>query len=128
MRPDDPRAWTPAPARVRRVAAFVEEILLGFSGPDLCSRFCPYDMPPDRDFIVDRVPGQPRIAVCVGAGHAAKFASLLGRILGELTLDGVTAYPIEAFAADREALRDPAFEPAYRLGGAGVSARSRPRR
>ncbi|MEZ4622323.1 MAG: hypothetical protein R2867_43400 [Caldilineaceae bacterium] len=33
-------------------------------------------MPPDRDFVLDHVPGQPNIFVAIGAGHAYKFASL----------------------------------------------------
>ena len=66
-------------------------------------------------------PGQPRIAVCIGAGHAAKFAGLLGRILSELAIDGATAFPIEAFRADRPALADPGFAPGYRLGGVAAA-------
>jgi monomeric sarcosine oxidase len=112
------RSWEPDPERVRRVAAFLDEILPGASGPELYSRTCLYDMPPDRDFVLDHIPGHDRIAVCIGAGHAAKFASLLGRVLAELTLDGGTDYPIEAFRADRPALSDPEFVPGYRLGGA----------
>jgi sarcosine oxidase len=112
-------AW-PAPPdaeRVARVARFCEEILPGYTGPELRTRSCLYDMPPDRDFVVDRLPGEQRIAVCVGAGHAAKFAAVLGRILSELALDGATELPIEAFRADRPALADPSFRPGYRLGG-----------
>lgn len=74
-------------------------------------------MPPDRDFVIDHVPGHPRLAVCISAGHAAKFAGPLGRILAELTLDGATGFPIAPFRADRPALSDPDFAPTYRLGG-----------
>jgi glycine/D-amino acid oxidase-like deaminating enzyme len=64
------------------------------------------------------VPGYPDITVCIGAGHAAKFASLLGRILADLTLDGSTEFPIAEFRADRPALTDPDYVPGYRLGAA----------
>jgi sarcosine oxidase len=57
------------------------------------------------------------VTVCIGAGHAAKFAGLLGRILADLAADGGTAFPIAPFAAARPALTDPGFRPAYRLGG-----------
>jgi sarcosine oxidase len=114
--------WTPDPARVRRVAEFAESILPGYTGPELYTRCCLYDMPPDRDFVVDFVPGQERIAVCIGAGHAAKFAGLLGRILSELLIDGTTSWPIEAFRADRPALADPGFAPGYRLGGVAAAS------
>jgi sarcosine oxidase len=115
------RPWRPDPERVRRVARFAEQILPGYTGPELYTRCCLYDMPPDRDFVIDFVPGQSRIAVCIGAGHAAKFAGLLGRILSELAIDGGTEFPIEAFRADRPALADPGFVPGYRLGGVAAA-------
>ena len=115
-------AWEPDRERVAKVSRFLDEVLPGYSGPELYTRCCLYDMPPDRDFVLDFVPGHPRLAVCIGAGHAAKFAGLLGRILSELTLDGATAYPIEAFRADRPALTEPAFAAGYRLGGAPAAS------
>jgi len=120
-------AWPVPPdaERVARVARFCEAILPGYTGPELRTRSCLYDMPPDRDFVVDRLPGEPRIAVCIGAGHAAKFAGVLGRILAELVADGATELPIDAFRADRPALADPGFRPGYRLGGAASTAAAR---
>ena len=117
-----PASWEPDPERVRRVAEFVEGILPGYSGPELHTRCCLYDMPPDRNFVVDHVPGHPNVTVCIGAGHAAKFAGLLGRILAELTVDGGTAFPIAPFAADRPALADPGYRAGYRLGGPVTAA------
>jgi len=117
-----PGSWEPDPERVRKVAAFCDELLPGYSGPELYTRCCLYDMPPDRNFVIDTVPGHPRVAVCIGAGHAAKFAGLLGRILADLSEDGGTPFPIAPFAAGRPALTDPAFAPTYRLGGAVPAA------
>jgi sarcosine oxidase len=71
------------------------------------ARTCLYTLTPDRDFIVDRVPGSERVVVAVGAGHAFKFASLLGSILTDLSLDGSTTHDISPFAADRAILREP---------------------
>ena len=65
-------------------------------------------------------PGTRASRSAIGAGHAAKFAGVLGRILGELVLDGATRYPIDAFRADRPALVDPTFTPTYRLAGSPV--------
>ena len=100
---------------------FVEQIVPGYGGPELYTRCCLYDMPPDRDFVVDALPGHGRIVVCIGAGHAAKFASLLGRVLAELTVDGGTDVPIEAFRANRPALVDADYGPAYRFGAASLT-------
>jgi sarcosine oxidase len=98
-------------ARVRRVYAFLERYLPAAVGPELYTRTCCYDFPPDRDFIVDYVPGSQRALVCAGAGHAGKFAALLGRILTELALDGSSGFPVAAFSATRPALTGAARAP-----------------
>ncbi len=67
-------------------------------------RTCLYTLTPDRDFIIDRLPGTERVFVAVGAGHAFKFASLIGSILGDLAIDGTTAHDVEPFRADRAIL------------------------
>ena len=56
------------------------------------------------------LPGHDRVLLCVGAGHAFKFATQLGRILAELTLAGATAHDISLFRADRGVLGDPGAE------------------
>lgn len=101
------RTYRADPERVQRVRHFLRRYLPDALGPELYSRVCCYDFPPDRDFIVDHVPGSERIALCAGAGHAGKFAALLGRILSELVLDGGSRFPIEAFRADRDAILSP---------------------
>jgi monomeric sarcosine oxidase len=116
------RSSEPDPRETEIIASFLRERLPGAIGPELLSKTCVYDMPPDRDFIIDHVPGHPGITVSIGSGHAAKFASLLGKILADLATDGRTSYPIEAFRADRPALTDPGFEPEFRLAGSGVTA------
>ena len=67
------------------------------------------------NFVLDVLPEAPRVAVFVGAGHAAKFASLAGRILADLATAGGTSYPIDAFRLDRPALTDPAYESNFRF-------------
>jgi sarcosine oxidase len=53
------------------------------------------------------LPGHPQIILCCGAGHAFKFASLFGKILSELAIDGQTQYPIESMTWHRPAVTDP---------------------
>jgi sarcosine oxidase len=98
------RTYARDEGRVQRVLAFLERYLPGAVGPELYTRACCYDFPPDRDFIVDYVPGSQRVLVCAGAGHAGKFAGLLGRVLSELALDGASRFPVAAFSATRPAL------------------------
>ena len=100
------RTYAPDQARVRRVLAFLERYLPGAVGPELYTRTCCYDFPPDRDFIADYVPGSQRVLVCAGAGHAGKFAALLGRVLTELALDGSSQFRSAHLAPP--ALRSPA--------------------
>ena len=71
----------------------------------------------DRDFVLDVLPGHPHVAVFNGAGHAGKFASLVGRILAELLTTGTSSHPIDAFRLSRPAITDPDFEPVFRLTG-----------
>lgn len=109
------RDWPPDEDRIRLVEEFLAQRIPAALGPRLYTRTCLYDMPPDRDFLLDRLPGEERVLVCVGAGHAAKFAGLLGRILAELAHRGETSFPIEAFRADRPAITDADFPRQFRL-------------
>lgn len=113
----DTRSYEPDAGETRLLEEFLGRHLPGAVGPELYSKTCVYDMPPDRDFILDTVPGHPRIVVGMGAGHAAKFASLIGEILAELATKGSSRHPIEAFRADRPALSDPDFVPTFRMAG-----------
>jgi sarcosine oxidase len=121
--PIDLATWDRRPdaGEVASLARFLEQVLPGYTGPEVVTRSCVYDLPPDRDFVLDVVPGHPRVTVAIGAGHAAKFAGLFGRVLAELALEGGTRVPIEPFRAARPALTDPGFVPSYRLGSTAVA-------
>jgi sarcosine oxidase len=84
----DTRGFDEDPDITARVTGFLERHLPGALGPARLIKTCLYTLPPDRDFIVDVLPEHPTVSVAVGAGHAFKFASILGRILSELALDG----------------------------------------
>jgi sarcosine oxidase len=103
------RGFQPDPARVARQREFLAARVPGFLGPELYTKTCIYTIPPDQNFVLDTLPEHPGVSVAVGAGHAYKFASLLGRILGELAVKGRTDYPIEKFRLTRPALTDPTF-------------------
>ena len=91
-----------------RLYAFMERHLPEAVGPDLLTKTCIYTLTPERDFVVDRLPDHPGVVLALGAGHGFKFASVLGRILGELAIEGETpsAGEIEAFRVDRPILRE----------------------
>jgi sarcosine oxidase len=108
------RTFQPNPRTHRNLRAFLERYLPRSLGPELYTKTCLYTMPPDRNFIVGTLPEHPNVAVAVGAGHAFKFAGLLGHILAQLAMDGSTKYSVEAFALDRPALTDPTYPPQFR--------------
>ena len=88
-----------------RVSGFVQRYLPDAFGPVVRLKTCLYALTPDRDFIIDRLPEHTNVAVAVGGGHGFKFASVIGRILSELALDGTTAADLGAFEIDRAILQ-----------------------
>jgi sarcosine oxidase len=66
------------------------------------ARTCIYTMTPDGDFILDRLPGCPRIIVASPcSGHGFKFAPVIGDILADLATMGHTEHDISRFSLER---------------------------
>jgi sarcosine oxidase len=111
----DTRTFEPDPAIQERVRTFLASNLPGVLGPQLLTKTCLYTITPDRDFVIDRLPDAPGVAVGLGAAHGFKYASVIGRVLIELVLDGSTpsAGELDAFRIDRPVLlaTDPTFSP-----------------
>lgn len=109
------RTFIPNGAREKQLDDFLAARIPDFVGPKLYTKTCLYTLPPDRDFILDRLPNHPQIFMAIGAGHAYKFASLLGLILSELAIDGSTLHDVSPFSLNRPALSEPDYVPALRL-------------
>jgi sarcosine oxidase len=103
--PDD-RTFERDEAAFARLGDFMSAHLPGALGPPIYTKTCLYTLTPDRDFVVDRLPDQPGVAVALGAAHGFKYASVIGRILAELSVDGRTpsAPDLERFRIDRALL------------------------
>jgi sarcosine oxidase len=101
----DARGFEPDPDIAARMRAFLVRYLPSALGRELFTKTCLYTLTPERDFIIDTLPEHPNVCVAVGAGHAFKFASVIGRVLSELALDGATASDITGFEVDRPLLR-----------------------
>lgn len=108
------RTFDPNPAREQELDTFLMKHIPRSLGPKLYTKTCLYTVPPDRDFILGTLPQQPNITVAIGAGHAYKFASLLGQILSELAIDSTTEHDISLFAPNRPALCNPEYVRDYR--------------
>lgn len=111
------RSVEPHPEETELLLDFLRERLPDAVGRVLFAKTCPYDMPPDRDFILDALPGHPNVIVGSGAAHAGKFCGLLGEILSDIVVSGTSRHPIEPFRADRPALADAAIPAVFDLRG-----------
>jgi sarcosine oxidase len=100
----DTRTFDPDPAYAAGLDAFMREHLPGGFGPYLAQKSCLYTMTPDRDFVLDLVPGHEHVALGQGAAHAFKFASVFGRSLVELAFDAKTSSDVSAWSIRREIL------------------------
>ncbi len=109
------RTFEPDPVRERRQLDFLGEHLPRFAGPTLYTKTCLYTLPPDQNFVLDTLPQHPNVAVAVGAGHAYKFASVIGQVLADLALRGKSDHPLHEFRLDRPALNDPHFEATHHV-------------
>ena len=91
-----------------RVMAFLEAHLPAMATEPFLTKTCLYTLTPDRDFVVDALPEHPDVQLVLGSAHAYKFASVLGRIMVERALDGVSPSEPElgAFRIDRPVLRE----------------------
>ncbi|XP_071511159.1 monomeric sarcosine oxidase-like [Diadema antillarum] len=112
------RDYTPDPKREKLASDYVKELCPRGLGPILFTKTCLYTLTPDRNFVIDncRKTGYPDVIFCCGAGHAYKFAAVLGRILSQLAIDGRTAYDISMFNMDRPAIKDPNYVSHFQLG------------
>jgi len=101
----DTRSFEPDPENSAGVVQWAEQHLPRALGPVLYTKTCLYTLTPDRDFVIDRIPGHPDVCIAIGAGHAFKFASVIGRILSELSLDGTTPSDLSPFGIERPILK-----------------------
>jgi sarcosine oxidase len=105
------RTFLTDPDCLARVEAFLTARMPGATGRAVTTKTCLYTLTPDRDFVIDRVPGHPGVIVALGSAHAYKFAALFGSILAGLALDPEGRAPgpeLGGFAIDRAALGVPA--------------------
>jgi sarcosine oxidase len=98
------RTFEPNTVALQRLENFLKQYLPTALGPQIYTKTCLYTLTPDRDFIIDTLPQQPNIAIAVGAGHAFKFASLIGKILSEFAIAGHTGYDTSPFKISRPIL------------------------
>jgi sarcosine oxidase len=63
---------------------------------------CMFTNTPDEHFVIDRLPGEPRVLVVSPcSGHGFKFASVVGEVVADLVVDGETQFDISLFGLGR---------------------------
>jgi sarcosine oxidase len=101
----DSRGFDPDPDRVERLRQFAGQ-LLPAAGAPVRSKTCLYTLTPDRDFVLDTMPGHEAVVVGLGAAHGFKFTPTFGRLLAELAVAGECSADVSGFRLDRPALTE----------------------
>jgi monomeric sarcosine oxidase len=102
--PHDPNSpdREPSEADDQVLRTYLERRLPDATGPVASHKVCLYTMTPDEDFIVDRLPGEPRVVFVGGlSGHGFKFTVLLGRLAATLAQDREPAHDLSRFRLSR---------------------------
>lgn len=87
-----------------QVRNFLRQHIPSAAGPLIYTKTCILTHTPDTDFVLDCLPGHPNVHCVVGANHAMKFASLIGKILSNLAVSGFTSSDISPFSFSRPGL------------------------
>jgi sarcosine oxidase len=101
------RTDAPDPAREAALRAFLAARVPGADTGRTVSKTCLYTLTPDRDFVLDAVPGHPNVIVALGAAHGFKFAARIGEIAADLVVGRPVATDLTPFAFTRPALTTP---------------------
>lgn len=100
----DPDEILPQEERViARIAYKLRELLPALQHAELAHvDSCMYDVTPDEDFILDRMPHDPRVVFATGlSGHGFKFGLLLGELLSSMICGMSPAVSLERFRLAR---------------------------
>ena len=82
--------------------AVLERHLPGARGQVTSTLTCLYTMTPDKHFVIDKHPRDPRVVYACGfSGHGFKFAPVIGEVLADLALHGRTDQPVDFLSAAR---------------------------
>jgi monomeric sarcosine oxidase len=106
--PTDPDHVTPQDdLAIATISTQIRELLPGLNHAQIARvDSCMYDVTPDEDFILDRLPSDPRVIFATGlSGHGFKFGLLLGEILSSLVLHTEPPVPLDSFRLSRFAYR-----------------------
>lgn len=102
--PVDPDERRREPDRVDEdeMRAFLREVFPDADGPVLSMETCFFENTPDRDPIIDRLPGEDGVWVVGGfSGHGFKYSSAIGEIARDLVISGESRFDLSPFRFGR---------------------------
>jgi sarcosine oxidase len=90
------------PQEIAEMRRRVAELLPALDGQCVHTATCMYSNTPDEHFVIARHPDSVNVTVACGfSGHGFKFVPVVGEILADLAIDGVTGQPISLFDPKR---------------------------
>jgi sarcosine oxidase len=99
--PDSPLA-EPDSRDEKDLRRFLEKHFPDANGPVLSMQTALFEHSPDRQFIIDGLPGYQGAWVIAGlSGHGFKYSSALGELAKDLVVHGKSNYDLTAFRLDR---------------------------
>ena len=93
--------WNATAEDAAPVRAFLDEYIPGV-GALARAQVCLYTLTPDRHFVIEVHPREPRVSVACGfSGHGFKFAPVVGEIMADLADSGTTKHEVGMFRVRR---------------------------
>jgi sarcosine oxidase len=84
------------------IRAAIADHVPAANGALITAQTCLYTMTPDRDFLIDHLPGASHVIVASPcSGHGFKFAPVIGEALADLATTGATRHDIGRFSLRR---------------------------
>ena len=100
----DPRERIAEPLRHEEevLREFLRRYFPKAEGPVMTLGSTFFESTPDRDFVIDRLPGHDNLWLAVGfSGHGYKYCSAIGEVMVDLVTKGSSAFDLSPFRASR---------------------------
>ncbi len=92
----------PQPQEEEALRVFLRRYFPKADGPVLTLGSTFFENTPDRDFIIDELPGQPGVWLALGfSGHGYKYATAIGELMANLASGGEPGFDLTPFRVAR---------------------------
>ncbi len=92
----------PQPQEEEFMRVFLRRYFPKADGPVMSLGATFFENTPDRDFIIDRLPGHENVWLAIGfSGHGYKYASAIGELMADLAVSGSCRFDLSPFRVSR---------------------------